>query len=195
MLDKEFEHGLCDDELPRDRSGARSAVLALSFLCCAARGLAAEPDNLALNKPACSFRRLRTMNIARPRPTTAMRRTVGGPMTSPRAGRSGGRSIWRNLSTFPVARSAGLSREKGIGTKSRARPTASNWSLLSDQTSTTAKSQVHRLKFRKATQVRYVKITVTGLEEGCWVSILKSKYSASNKQAGAPDESAFHSPF
>ena len=42
---------------------------------------------------------------------------------------------------------------------------------MSDQTKTAVTSQVHDLKFQKARQVRYVKITVTGLDEGCWVSI------------------------
>ena len=45
------------------------------------------------------------------------------------------------------------------------------WSLLSDQTSSVSKSQIQNLKFENARQVRYVKVTVTGFEEGCWASI------------------------
>jgi hypothetical protein len=60
-----------------------------------------------------------------------------------------------------------------------------NWSLLSDQTNTTSTSQVHDLKFQKAEQVRYVKITVTGLDEGCWVSICEVKIFGLERTTGA----------
>ena len=103
---------------------ACSAILVISFL---AGGLApifaAEPSNLALNKPACSSsiendeHSAAKANDGRPTP-------VGVPTTSPRAGRSGGRSIWKNLSIFPAARFAGPLLGKDIGTKSKARPTA-----------------------------------------------------------------------
>jgi hypothetical protein len=46
-----------------------------------------------------------------------------------------------------------------------------SWFLLSDQTKSTATVPVHNLRFSKARPVRYVKISVTGLDEGCWASI------------------------
>ena len=50
-----------------------------------------------------------------------------------------------------------------------------NWSMLSDQTSAVSRSQVQDLKFEKATQIRYVKITVTGFDQGCWAAIAEVK--------------------
>ena len=56
-----------------------------------------------------------------------------------------------------------------------------NWSLLSDQTHTTATTPVHELKFKKnAGRIRYVKITVTGFDEGCWASISEVKIFGSD---------------
>ena len=50
-----------------------------------------------------------------------------------------------------------------------------NWSILSDQTKTASRSQVQDLKFENARQIRYLKVTVTGFEEGCWASICEVK--------------------
>jgi hypothetical protein len=50
-----------------------------------------------------------------------------------------------------------------------------NWSILSDQTNTISKSQVHNLKFKNARQIRYVKVTITGFDEGCWASLSEVK--------------------
>ena len=49
------------------------------------------------------------------------------------------------------------------------------WSLLSDQTKATSTSQVHDLKFTKAIPARYVRVTVTGFDDGCWASIAEVK--------------------
>ena len=46
-----------------------------------------------------------------------------------------------------------------------------SWFLLSDQTKSIATAPVHNLKFSKARPIRYFKITVTGLDPGCWASI------------------------
>jgi len=48
------------------------------------------------------------------------------------------------------------------------------WQMLSDQKQTTETKQVQDLKFA-AKGIRYVKITVTGLDEGCWASICAVK--------------------
>lgn len=49
------------------------------------------------------------------------------------------------------------------------------WVVLSDQTKTVSKKQVQDLKFDQASEVRYVRVTVTGFEEGCWASICEVK--------------------
>ena len=49
------------------------------------------------------------------------------------------------------------------------------WSMLSDQTQSNLKSQIHDLKFESAKSIRYVKITITGLDDGCWSSICEVK--------------------
>jgi hypothetical protein len=49
------------------------------------------------------------------------------------------------------------------------------WVMLSDQIQTTSKTQIRDLKFEKAEQIRYVRITITALEEGCWASIAEVK--------------------
>ncbi len=66
------------------------------------------------------------------------------------------------------------------------------WSLLSDQTKSTARSQTCNLKFERAHAMRYVKITVTGFDDGCWASISEVKiYGATqrtNKDPGQPGQ-------
>ena len=49
------------------------------------------------------------------------------------------------------------------------------WELLSDQSKNRAKVQIQDVKFVNARQIRYVKVTVTGFEEGCWASISEVK--------------------
>jgi alpha-L-fucosidase len=61
-----------------------------------------------------------------------------------------------------------------------------HWSLLSDQSATSSRSQVHDLSFRHARQVRYVKITVTEIDEGCWVSICEVKVFGVQSSPGVP---------
>jgi hypothetical protein len=49
------------------------------------------------------------------------------------------------------------------------------WEMLSDQTQTTDRTRVRDLKFENARGIRYVKITVTGFDPGCWASISEVK--------------------
>ncbi len=49
------------------------------------------------------------------------------------------------------------------------------WSMLSDQTRSDLKLQVHDLSFKNARGIRFVKITVTGFDDGCWASISEVK--------------------
>jgi alpha-L-fucosidase len=50
-----------------------------------------------------------------------------------------------------------------------------DWTVLSDQTSSISKKRVQSLTFPQASRARYVKITVTGFDEGCWASIAEVK--------------------
>jgi len=45
------------------------------------------------------------------------------------------------------------------------------WLLLSDQTQTKSRSQSQNLKFKNARGIRYVRITITGFDDGCWASL------------------------
>jgi alpha-L-fucosidase len=49
------------------------------------------------------------------------------------------------------------------------------WTLLSDQTKSKSTSQVRDLKFKEAISARYVRVTVTGFDDGCWASIAEVK--------------------
>ena len=49
------------------------------------------------------------------------------------------------------------------------------WSLLSDQTKARSTSQVHDLKFRKASPARFLRVTVTAFDDGCWAGIAEFK--------------------
>jgi hypothetical protein len=49
------------------------------------------------------------------------------------------------------------------------------WSMLSDQSQTKSRSQVHELTFRNATGIRFLKITVTGFDDGYMPSISEVK--------------------
>ena len=50
-----------------------------------------------------------------------------------------------------------------------------HWSILSDQRQTNSRSQVQDLKFNGAHAIRYMRITVTGMDEGLAVSISEVK--------------------
>jgi putative membrane-bound dehydrogenase-like protein len=47
-----------------------------------------------------------------------------------------------------------------------------SWSTLADQTASTSTKQLATDKF-KASNIRYVRITITGLDEGCWASFFE----------------------
>jgi len=55
---------------------------------------------------------------------------------------------------------------------------ATTWKTLSDQSQSTAKTQVQKLKLDKPAEgIRYVRIRITGLEDGCWASMFEVKVS------------------
>jgi hypothetical protein len=49
------------------------------------------------------------------------------------------------------------------------------WTMLSDQSQSTARTRVRDLSFNHGSAFRYVKITITGFDEGCWASISEVK--------------------
>jgi alpha-L-fucosidase len=50
------------------------------------------------------------------------------------------------------------------------------WKTLSDQSATTVSKQVQSLTFDKPAEgIRYVRIRITGLEDGCWASMFEVK--------------------
>jgi len=161
-------------------------VLTISFLFCTCSPLcAAGPANLALNKPASS-------SSIENDEHSAAQANDGDPETCWRADDEpeGGPEWWQVDLEKPFDLSGCRIRWPFDGKRYRYKVEGSadrkNWSLLSDQTKTTARSQVHDLKFQKARQIRYVKITVTGLDEGCWVSISEVKVFGLEQAPGAP---------
>ncbi|MGA2498152.1 MAG: sulfatase-like hydrolase/transferase [Tepidisphaeraceae bacterium] len=59
-----------------------------------------------------------------------------------------------------------------------------NWSVLNDQTKNTRRLQQHELKFDTAKGIRFVRITVTGVEDGCWVGIREVKVFGQARAGG-----------
>jgi hypothetical protein len=160
------------------------ATLALALLTSARTG-AAGPTDLALNKPASS-------SSIENDEHGAAKANDGDLQTCWRADDEpeDGPEWWQVDLERPFDLSGCQIRWPFDGKRYRYKVEGSadrkNWSLLSDQTNTTATSQVQDLKFQKARQVRYVKITVTGLDEGCWASISEVKVFGSKHPKGAP---------
>lgn len=168
------------------RVAVRTLVLPISLVlvCGGALALAAEPSNLALNKPACS-------SSIENDEHNAAQANDGDVTTCWRADDEpeGGPEWWQVDLQKPSDLSGCQIRWPFQGKKYRYKVEGSSdrktWSLLSDQTNTASTSQVHNLKFQKARQVRYVKITVTGLDEGCWASISEVKLFGTDSSLGA----------
>jgi len=145
---------------------------------------AAPPGNLALHKPACS-------SSIENDEHSAAQANDGDPDTFWCADDEpeGGPEWWQVDLQKPCDLSGCQIRWPFAGKRYRYKVEGSidhqNWSLLSDQTRTTATDQVHNLKFPQAQPARYVKITVTGLDEGCWVSISEVKIFGSQDSSGA----------
>ena len=163
---------------------AFTATLALALLTSACAG-AAGPTDLALNKPASS-------SSIENDEHGAAKANDGDVQTCWRADDEpeGGPEWWQVDLEGSFDLSGCSIRWPFDGKRYRYKVEGSsdrrNWSLLSDQTGTAATSQVHDLKFGKTTQVRYVKITVTGLDEGCWASISEVKIFGNKHPKGSP---------
>jgi alpha-L-fucosidase len=163
---------------------ACAAALALALLTSARAG-AADPSNLALNKPASS-------SSIENDEHGAAKANDGDPATCWRADDEpeDGPEWWQVDLEGAFDLSGCRIRWPFDGKRYRYKVEGSSdrksWSLLGDQTNTTATSQVHDLKFEEAAPVRYVKITITGLDEGCWASISEVKVFGSQHTKGAP---------
>jgi len=154
---------------------ASVAILAVSLLICATVSSAeTDPVNLAFNKPASS-------SSIENDDHDAAQANDGDPDTCWRADDEpeNGPEWWQVDLGKPVDLSGCQIRWPYEGKKYRYKVEGSadrkNWIVLSDQTNTMSTSQVHDLKFEHAQGVRYVKVTVTGFEEGCWASICEVK--------------------
>jgi len=163
---------------------ACSVVMALSLLSCEhVPSCAVAPANLALNKLACS-------SSIENDEHGAAQANDGDPETCWRADDEpeDGPEWWQVDLEKPLDLYGCQIRWPFDGQRYRYKVEGSadrkNWSLLSDQTNTSSTSQVHDLKFVNARQVRYVKITVTGLDEGCWVSICEVKVFGLDQATG-----------
>ena len=153
----------------------RLTVVVLSVLCCAA-GLIGrvEPENLALNKPAsCSSIENQEHNAAAA--------NDGDPATCWRADdEPEGTPDWWQVDLQRPAELTGCHIHwpfQGMNYRFKVEGSTDlkTWSMLSDQTRTTSTSRVRNLTFKDVPQTRYVKITVTGFDDGCWASLSEVK--------------------
>jgi hypothetical protein len=165
---------------------ACSVSLAVAFLAAADVPVcAADLINLALNKPASS-------SSIENDEHGAARANDGDPQTCWRADDEpeGGPEWWQVDLERPFDLSGCQIRWPFDGKRYRYKVEGSidrkTWFLLSDQSNTAGTAQVHDLKFRKARQARHVRITVTGVDEGCWVSICEVKVFGVEKPMGVP---------
>jgi hypothetical protein len=148
------------------------AALVLSLPTCA--GEARGPVNLALNKPACS-------SSVENDEHSAAQANDGNPETSWRADDEpeGGPEWWQVDLEKPLdltgCQICWPYEGKNYRYKVEGSSDRKSWSVLSDQTSSVSRSQFQDLKLENARQVRYVKVTVTGFEQGCWASICEVK--------------------
>jgi alpha-L-fucosidase len=161
----------------------RCLWLAFSFLAVAPTAISAAPTNLALNKPASS-------SSIENDEHSAAKANDGDPTTCWRADDEpeGGPEWWQ----VDLDKSFELSKcqirwpfdNKRYRYKVEGSTDQKKWSLLSDQTDSNATSQVHQLKLNNARAIRYVRITVTGVDEGCWASICEVKIFGRERSTG-----------
>lgn len=130
--------------------------------------------NLALDKPA-------TSSSIENDEHSAAQANDGDPTTSWRADDEpeGGPEWWQVDLEKPVDLSACQIWWPYDGKNYRYKIDGSSdrktWTLLSDQTHTESRSQVQNLKFENARGIRYVRVTITGFDDGCWASISEVK--------------------
>jgi hypothetical protein len=163
-----------------------SALAAFSFLACSHVPIyTAEPSNLALHKPAYS-------SSIENDEHTAAQANDGDPESCWRADdEPEGVPDWWQVDLEKPSELSGCQirwpfEGKHYQYKVEGSIDGKAWSILSDQTKNTTVSAVHNLKLHDAGQVRYVKITVTGVDEGCAVSICEVRVFGFQHPTGAP---------
>jgi hypothetical protein len=148
----------------------------LYLICASGAALASERTNLALNRPASS-------SSIENDEHSAARANDGDDETCWRADdEPEGRPEWWQVDLGKPIDLSGCQitwpyEDKNYRCKVEGSADQKTWVLLSDQTGNKSVAQVQDLKFDKAnaTSIRYVKITVTGFDEGCWASICEVK--------------------
>lgn len=152
----------------------RIALLLPMLSCLAGTAGSARAVNLALNKPA-------TASSIENDEHSAAQANDGDPDTCWRADdEPEGGAEWLQVDLEKPTDLSGCQirwpfRGRNYCFKVEGSADRKSWRMLSDQTNTTAKSQIRNLKFENAQQIRYVKVTVTRFEEGCWASISEVK--------------------
>jgi hypothetical protein len=184
MRTMDFRRADVTMNLPRIGSAALVVALALSLLpCLGAPPRNDEPVNLALNKPAWASS-IENDEHAASQANDGDAETRWCADDEP----EGGPEWWMVDLQKPADLSGCQVRWPYDGMKYRYKVEGSadrkKWSLLNDQSNTTLVAQVHDLKFMDAKAIRYVKITVTGLDDGCWASICEVKVFGSKRMMG-----------
>ncbi len=162
----------------------RCRLLSIFLVASAPAALVAGETNLALNKPA-------TTSSIENDEHDAAKANDGDPDTCWRADDEpeGGPEWWQVDLGGSFELSACQIRWPFKGKRYQYKVEGSidhkTWSMLSDQTKSDATDPVHKLKLKDTGPIRYLKITVTGLDDGCWASICEVKVFGSERPKGA----------
>jgi hypothetical protein len=141
-----------------------------------------ESPNLALNKPA-------TSSSIENDDHAAARANDGNTSTCWRADDEpeGGPEWWQVdlQSRFNLSGCQIIWPYDGINYRCKVEGSADGktWLLLSDQTQTKARSQLQNLKLKNARGIRYVRITITAFDDGCWASLSEVRVFGSKVEA------------
>ena len=170
---------VCKDESTMNIRGIMgwAGVFAMTFLVAAGAGVAITPVeavNLALNKPATSSS-IENDEHGAAQANDGNADTCWRADDEPESG-----AEWWQVDLENAADLSGCQITWPYdGMKYRCKVEGSTdrkaWSMLSDRTKSTARTQVWNLTFEKARAIRYVKITVTGFDDGCWASLSEVK--------------------
>ncbi len=129
-----------------------------------------ESPNLALNKPATSSS-IENDEHAAARANDGNTRTCWRADDEP----EGGPEWWQVdlQGRFDLSGCEIVWPYDGMNYRFRVEGSADGrtWLLLSDQTQTKARSGTRTLKFKSVRGIQFVRIVVTGFDEGCWASL------------------------
>jgi hypothetical protein len=160
----------CTDIAAASRLRWAIALLIAALPVTASSNARVEPANLALNKPASS-------SSIENDEHAAAQANDGNTNTCWRADDEpeGGPEWWqvdlqqpRDLSACEI-----VWPYDGMNYRCKVEGSADGktWLLLSDQTKSNSRLQVQNLKFDGARGIRFVRITITGFDDGCWASL------------------------